>query len=271
MRVRKVCVTAFAWLLGAGLALAQERSAPAPEVDQALRDRAAQFLQFTMDRAYRKAYDLVAEDTKDWYLSSGKPRYTKFKIEDVVYSADLQQATVKTRVTEMFAMNGHDVPAEVVVSDIWKMVDGKWMWYHDPDVINTVFGDIKMDRSKAAEAAASPSLPKDLSPEATEAAAKKIQVPTSVSKKELVFDRTKAADEEIVFHNGLAGVIQLNVDIVGDYDSFHVQPASASVPPDGDFTFKVSFKPIGNPAASTLRFSIAPFNRALRVALGFAQ
>jgi hypothetical protein len=45
---------------------------PAEQADVALRARVTEFLQYHVDGNFRKAYDMVAEDTKDDYFASGK-------------------------------------------------------------------------------------------------------------------------------------------------------------------------------------------------------
>src|SRR4051812_9313910 len=70
-------------------------AAPPPQVDQALRARAAAFLQYQIDGNFRKAYDLVAEDSKDDYFSAAKQKAISFVIDDIQYADDFSKATVK--------------------------------------------------------------------------------------------------------------------------------------------------------------------------------
>jgi len=256
--------SAFLWI--AGCAFAQEKPAPSPEIDQALRERAALFMQYTVDRAYRKAYELVAEDSKDWYFSAGHAQYTKFKIEGIEYQPDFQHATVKTRVTRVLSMNGHDMPAETLVEDLWNLVDGKWMWVHDPDVIDTPLGRIK--RTKVAEDANS-TLPKDMGPEATQDFDRNIKNGGTLSKDQLTFDSSEESLQEVVFHNGFPGVVSVSADIVGDYRIFSVFPLQMDAAATKDIVFRVSHKAGLEPAvaATYLRVRIEPFNRTMMLPL----
>jgi hypothetical protein len=250
-------------------AVAQEGRSPSPEVDKSLRDRVAQFMQFTVDHRYSKAYELVAEETRDWYLSSGKPQYTKFSIESIEYSSDFQQATVKTKVTRVLSMNGRELPTELVIPDLWKMDDGKWMWTHDPDVLVTPFGEFKKPHFDASAPSSASALPKDLSPEAAVKASTGLKVDVSTNKKELLFEEGKTGDQEIVFHNGMPGNVVVNADIVGDYRAFSVTPASTELQSGKDLVLKISYKPSPNPVPASLRLGVDPLNRNLIVSLKF--
>ena len=241
--------------------------APSPQSDKVLRERASQFLQYTIDRGYRKAYELVAEETRDWYLSSGKPQYTKFHIEAVEYSKDHKLATVKSKVTRVLAMNGREISTELVVEDRWKFVGGRWMWWHDPNVLVTPFGEVKIDRSKGVAVSDDKSMPRDMSPEAASKAAEGLNLDATTDKKELVFEEGRPGDLEIVFHNGLKGFVRVSSDIVGDYRAFSVEPAEIQVAADSDLKFRVHYKPIADLAVTSLRFSIDPFNRTITVPL----
>ena len=59
---------------------------PPAEVDQALRERASAFLQYQVDGNFRKAFELVAEDSKDFYFSIGKTKIQSLEIDEIVYS-----------------------------------------------------------------------------------------------------------------------------------------------------------------------------------------
>ena len=267
----------FAWAQTVAPAFAPAATAnvatkPAPsKVDKALRERASQFLQHTVDRAYSKAYELVAADTKDWYLSSGKPQYTAFKIEKIEYSKDYKQATVYTRVTRVLSMNGHDTSTELVVTDLWRFEGGKWMWWHDPDVLVTPFGEIKIDRHlKTANPGVSP-IPGDTSPAAVQTAATKVSLEASASRQELFFEEEKPGSGEFVFHNGATGVVDMFVDIVGDYVAFSVEPKHVQLEGGKDVTLKVAYKPSSNPMPTFVRITIQPFERTLQIPLKFKK
>lgn len=245
-------------------------SKPAPaKVDKALRERAAQFLQYTVERSYSKAYELVAPETKDWYLSSGKPQYTTFKIEGVDYSKDYKEATVHSRVTRVLNMNGADRSTELVVDDLWRFEGGKWVWWHDPDVLVTPFGEIKIDRTKISANPGPAPIPKDTSLSAVQEAAGKVSLEASASKQELLFEEGKPGSDDFVFHNGASGFVDMFVDIVGDYVAFSVSPKHVQLEGGKNLTLKVDYKPSANPMPAFVRLTIQPFERTLQIPLKF--
>src|SRR5580692_4431046 len=67
---------------------------PPPEVDKALRTRVNDFFQCHVDGNFRKAYEMVAEDTKDYYFAVMKIRLKSFQLTSVKYSDDFKKATV---------------------------------------------------------------------------------------------------------------------------------------------------------------------------------
>src|ERR1019366_2171677 len=95
-------------------------SAP-PEVDQALRARATMFLQYQCEENFRKAYDLVAEDSKDYYFSAPKQKASSFTIDDVHYVGDSSMATVKSTLKRPVTLAGHQVEVPEVLTSRWKM------------------------------------------------------------------------------------------------------------------------------------------------------
>jgi len=246
-------------------AFAQDKPMPSPEIDRALRDRAAQYMQFMVDKAYSKAYQLVAEESHDWYFSSSRPQYTRFKIEGIEYAQGLERAIVKSRVTRVLSMNGHDMPSEIVVEDLWKLEGGKWMWYHDPEVLETVFGPVRIHRDpdNGSPTVLVPTNPEDLATKGQ----MRITGEARVDKTSLPFQQGVEGSGEVLFHNGYPGVVTISVDIVGDYRSFTVQPVSADVPSGQDLVVKVAYKQIGTVLKSMLRIRVAPLNKTLTVPL----
>jgi hypothetical protein len=262
---RRFVFAVVSWVVMCLVAVAQEKPTPPPDVDKALRERVTEFMGYTRDKTYRKAYEMVAEETKDWYLNSAKSQYTAYTVLDIEYSPDFQQAKVQTKLKAVLSMGGHDVPTEIVATDQWRFEDGKWMWYHNPNVYLTPFGEIPLHPSKKpADAGAAP-IPK-VDPSSVAARAKNITMQLTTDKDELVFDPGNAGEEEEVsFHNGLQGLVVVNADIVGDYRSFSVEPAQKQVQAGEDAVFKVHYKPSQNPSKASVRLDVDPFNRALMV------
>jgi len=262
MRLATLSLLAFSCV--ATTAFGQEKAVPPAEMDQALHDRVSQYMQFMVDRAFSKAYPLVAEESKDWYLGSGKAVYKSFKIQGVEYSEDLKSATVKMLVGEVFSMQGHDISKDVVMTDLWKLEDGKWMYFHDPDVYSTPMGDIKIDRKAPSH---STDLPKDLGQEAAARAEQRLTLEATTDKSEMVFVQGKAGSDEVIVHNGFAGPVDLVSDIVGDYGAFSVEPRNIEIQSGKQVVLKVSYKPLDRVIETFLRVRVEPFDRQLNVSL----
>lgn len=272
-----VCLPLAIWAQTAAIdpAATPRATKPAPaKVDKALRARATEFLQYTLDHSYSKAYELVSTETKDWYLTSGKASFTSFKIESIDYAKDYKEATVHARVNRILSMNGHDTTADIVISDVWKWEGGKWMWYHDPNVLVTPFGEFKIDRSKLSPHAGPAPIPTDTSEAAASKAASNVGVnastEASTDKKQLLFEEGTPGSDEVVFHNGLTGYVTVDIDVVGDYKSFTVEPKQARVESGKDLKLKVNYSAaLHTSPPSVIRLTIEPFQRELTVPLKF--
>jgi hypothetical protein len=118
---------------------------PPAEVDQALRARITEFYQDHVDGKFRQAESLVAEDTKDFFYSGNKPKYLNFEINRIDYSEGYTRAKAIVLCEQFVLMPGFtDKPLKVPTPSTWKLVDGQWYWYVDPDQLSlTPFGKMK--------------------------------------------------------------------------------------------------------------------------------
>jgi len=227
------------------------------KVDQALRQRVTQFLQYQVDGNFRKALDLVAEGTQDYYLAANKTKLFSFKIDNIEYSDKFTKAKVDSLVKKTRA---GAIATEITVTqtDTWKIVNGKWMWYFVP-------GNPLLELTGVG-------VPKDANPAAVAAAAGKIAAATSVSKQSLVFTAGKAAMEEVVFHNGNRGPVKLVSDVIGNPAEFAVAPLTTSVGTDQDFTVKISYTPVEGPAIpAQVRLTVEPFQQQILIPVTLAS
>lgn len=251
------------------LTTAQTPPPPPQEVDQALRERATQFLQYQVDGSFRKSFDLVAEDTKDWYFAAAKAKLIFFKIESVEYSNDFTQATVKSVTRRNITTMGHSFVLDVPVPDRWKIEDGKWVWYRDTTVINTPFGAVPAPlkgTGPPARAGGGSGLPWDMSPEAAVATANKLMSGASVDRKSITFGAGKTAVEEIVFHNGVPGIVRLVVGKSTPMDSISMDVTDVVVAPEADVRVKVTYTPDdGVVRTTTLRLTVEPFGQVFAI------
>jgi hypothetical protein len=136
-------------LLFAGVIFAQGndpfKPKPPAEVDQALRARVQEFFDLHIKGQYRKAEELVAEDTKDYFYTHDKPKYLSCEISKVDYLESFTKAVVVVTCERYIMMPGFsDRPMKVPGTNTFKIENGKWVWYVDQDaLLNTPFGRMK--------------------------------------------------------------------------------------------------------------------------------
>jgi len=133
-------------VLGWAQSPANPSNKPPAEVDRALRSRITQFYQYEVDGKYRQAEALVAEDTKDLFYESAKPKYLSFEIQRIEYSDNYTHARVLTNCEQFIPVPElKDIPFKLGTISTWKLVDGQWYWYVDPQlVVQTPFGTVKL-------------------------------------------------------------------------------------------------------------------------------
>ena len=119
-----------------------------PDVDQALRSRVSEFLNFHVSAEFRKAEALVAEDSKDVFYNRPKPHYISCKgISSIRYSENFTRAYVTglcaLPVPIMATDNEQQADGQpalpmgmpnVPIPMTWKIEDGKWCWYLDKEL-----------------------------------------------------------------------------------------------------------------------------------------
>jgi hypothetical protein len=202
--------------LSASFAFAQANPfAPKPpaEVDQALRARIQEFFDLHVKGQYRKAEELVAEDTKDYFYTHDKPSYLSCEITKIDYSENFTKASSVVTCLRYIRMPGFaDKPMKVPGTNTWKIENGKWVWYVDQDaLLNTPFGRMKPgDYPNNGTASAPPSLAN--MPTTTDFLMKQVKMdPESVRLKpgetaEVVIANGAPGPADLVLSGKLAGV-----------------------------------------------------------------
>jgi hypothetical protein len=148
-----------ACLAGAAWAQAPGETIP-PGVDEALRARMREFYHYFEVDQPRKAEKLIAEDSQDFFYSHNKPHYLSTEIQSISYSDHFTRARALVLCEQFIMQPGFAGKAmKVPTSSTWKLVDGQWYWYVDPeDLHRTPFG-VMTDRGPAAGAGTKPGLP----------------------------------------------------------------------------------------------------------------
>jgi hypothetical protein len=102
---------------------------PPPGLEEALRERIRPFYQAFVDGKFRKAYEIVADDSKDAFLTDRKPHYDGFEVRKVVFSNDYTRAVVTTEIHTALSFFGLSSPEKSTEDSSWEIVDGQWYWY----------------------------------------------------------------------------------------------------------------------------------------------
>jgi hypothetical protein len=241
-------------------------------VDHALRTRANAFLDYESKGDFRKAYDLVAEDSKDYYFGATKEKSASFTIDEVQYGADLSTATVKSTMKRQTMLAGHPVEVPQLLISQWKIEKGEWVWYHDPskDVTKTILGPLPV--APAGSTTDSP-IPTDLSPKAAFAAEKAIVAPrAAIDKKVVAFVLGKEGAEQVTFHNGNNGQVRVQAEVRGVADTITIEPNDILVNPQADVPFKITYKPRPeSPVRGVVLFTLEPFGSVYTLPLRLAR
>ncbi len=249
---------------------------PPAEVDQALRAQATAFLKYQMEGKFTKAYDLVAEESKDYYLGSAKEKSTSLELQKIDYSDNFTKAVVSSSAKRQLVMEGRPVDIPSLRTDRWKLENGQWKWYHDAaqEVTWTIFGPGGPATPPAAGSSPSqtPSVPKDISSATAIDVIKKVPSPESrrptIDRRSVAFAMDKEATEEIVYHNNTPGEVRVEADLIADFPGFVVQPKKFQLKANEEIAFKISYHPSGKGVFNaSLRFTVQPFEREISIPL----
>lgn len=180
---------------------------PPAEVEAALRARMTDFFRYHVTGEYRKAEALVAEDTKDYFYDHTKPKYYSFEIGKIEYSEDFTKAKAVVMCETKINSPGFGTGTfKVPVPSAWKVEDGKWYWWVEPEKIGlTPFGKMTPG-PEMKNGVAAPSMPSAAN------------IPTSA---DFLFDQVKldksaltlapGGSEVITIHNTAPGTMSVSV------------------------------------------------------------
>jgi hypothetical protein len=104
-----------------------------PEVEAALRARVTQFYQFEVEGKFYQALQLVADDTKDYFVSVNKSTTVSFQIGSIQFSDNFTKAEVVVtvhRIVPLEGFMGH--PLFMRDPGHWKLERGEWCYYTIP-------------------------------------------------------------------------------------------------------------------------------------------
>ena len=246
---------------------------PPPEVEQALRARVTEFFQLHVDAAFRKAQDMVAEDTKDYYFAAQKVQFKSFHIDDIRFNDDFTKAEVTVTGVRTWQPRP-DFPPTLVTTPMptrWKIENGKWVWYYNPnDEWLTPMGP--SDRSAIATPVPAP-IPR-FDPSQIGNAARAIMQQSSIDKNVVTLAPDKPSSEQVVFHNGQPGQVKLVLQPLPAIAGFSAVFEKSDLNANENTVLKIHYEPGDKqpapPAEVDIRFYIVPLNQPFGVKVKFA-
>jgi hypothetical protein len=261
MRLLLLCVC-----LGfAGTVLAQDdplkrlEAAP-PAIDSALRERVQHFYQAFVDAKFRRADEVVHEDSKDFFFTARKQQYKAFSITSVTYRNNFQEAEVMTLVdADMPTPMTGPLAMKLPMTTQWKLDQGKWWWYVKEEVINTPFGQYKRDPN-APVAQKPPTEGERLNPFA-QAAQMKVQ-PSPV-----ILEAGNSWKSVAKLANTLSGSVELEMELAPEARGLNARLSKSSLGVGEAAEITLEYKPASGEAAksATLHVLVKPLGRKVPV------
>ena len=116
-----------------------------PEVEKALRERAAIFFQAHVDGKFRQAEKVIHADSQDDYYNSEKQRLINFEISKITYSDKFTKAVVIADVElDWVTARTGKIRVKPPMKTVWKLDEGQWWWYAPTRTKwETPFGEMK--------------------------------------------------------------------------------------------------------------------------------
>ena len=258
----------------------QPESAAPPEVSQALHDRADLFFQYHVGIANRKAMDLVAEDTKDEYFTSGKMKLMKYKLSDVRFMPGFTKARVIADATREWGVQTDVVVVTLPMVTTWKIEDGKWVWYHDraqdwATPMGPGLNSAKPVELLRQDADGKINLPQNFDNPATlMAQAQAIFQQSKIDKDSITIVQGTKLDEQIVFKNGY-GDVQLELGGVPNVPGLKVSLEKSALTRGEDGVVKIHYDPPARETSDSayqmqqyqMRLTIQPFTQQFQINL----
>jgi hypothetical protein len=252
---------------------------PAEEAEQVLRARVTEFLQYHVEGNFRKAYDMVADDTKDAYFNMGKAQIKAFKIGAVTLTDNFTKATVLATISRTMNIMGQDLPVQVPSTTTWKLENGKWVWHNDvqtapspipfpnfvPNAAPPVASGKSIDNGDAG-------LPKEFNDKTIADSARSILQQVQVDKKEITLAIDRPSEEQVIFHNGMTGSVQLELT-APDMPGFTAKLEQAVVRAAADAHVIFRYEPVDRAQRRdfiNVQLTVQPLDQVFAIRVNFA-
>jgi hypothetical protein len=121
---------------------------PAQPTAEALRDRVQQYYQLMVDKKYRQAEAMVADDSKEDYYAGKKPDLKSFDIMNIdLQTANTAKVTIRAKVLLLMPGAGAQL-FDMPTPTYWKLENGAWCWYIPEEIKNaTPFGKVQTNQN----------------------------------------------------------------------------------------------------------------------------
>ena len=185
------------------------------DVDAALRARVDRFFQAHVSGKFRDAIPVVADESADWFIGSGKESYKSCETTKVEYSENFTKALVTETCQGEYRVHGHRMPVSLPIPSHWKIVDGQWFWYYIKETeVRTPFGIARITPDNDPDAAAHDTS-KPIIPANPLMLARDILQSIKIDKTEIKLESRKANEDTLEVTNGMPGSISISVDNLG--------------------------------------------------------
>jgi len=253
-------------LLAASCAAAQNAAevfakAP-PEVDEALRARVSKFYQAQVDGKARRAEEIVAEDSKDFFYNMAKPKFLGFEIRDITYSDNFTKAKVSMLMEMYIMMPGFEgKPMKVPGPSLWKIEDGKWCWYITEEILHsTPFGKMT-DSGKASPDSVGLTRP------TVDSLANLVKV----DKQKASLRATASSSDQIKIHNGMQGSVRIELRPHASVLGLEIKADRTEIPAGEDAIVSIKYTRYGGypPRTVNLDIAVEPLNQLIQCLIEF--
>lgn len=245
----------------AGVAWAQQ--ATPGEAEKALRERADQYCQLTLQKKFRDIERLVAVDSRDDYYNGSKPDIKACSIAKVVLDPGEKRASVLMNSRVVVLALGNPQTFEIPTNTKWTFEEGEWRLSIDRNIsVDTPFG-----RMKAAEAASTGTLDR-MEGKAPDLATLLNSV--ELESKEVELSPTHRT-ARIGIHNKLPGSVRLTItssSVSGVETSIEKEELSGQG--DTGLLVRLTEAPAIN-HEGTIQIEVQPLNRVLQLKVRVAR
>jgi hypothetical protein len=204
-------------LVSGTLGLAQDSAdfvdkAP-PPVDAALRAHIDQFYHAFMAGKYKEAFLLVADDSQNAFLETGKEQYKACETLKIRYSEDFTKAVVVESCKSEMKWHGMVTPTTFPITSNWVVVDGQWYWHYvkptqaEFPFSPTGFVPVPSAQTPETKSGPGPAIPPDL-----RAATQGILAKVGVDKQSVHLRPYESSRDVVHVHNEMPGMVTLKLD-----------------------------------------------------------